>query len=103
MTAPGTYVQLEQPCASLGLLKCFFQQVTEPLQNFDTGIVLVICRHEFPGRYVRARIFDHVVSRLFVRIPFAAVTPVLRRQLPALVRFLLAIPEPRPLLVRRDV
>src|SRR6202044_1211278 len=56
--------------------------------------------HHRPWRGERAGLLQHLLDRHVVAVPFFAVAPVLRRQLPALVRRILALFEASQLLFR---
>src|SRR5438046_5666451 len=60
------------------------------LQHLDSREVLVVCFDQRPWRKLRRRAIDHVGDRLLVRAPLGAIAPVVRRDLEALERRLLA-------------
>src|ERR1700722_11036880 len=72
-------------------------ETLHPREPFEIGF------HHRPWRGWRAGPEQHLLHRHVVAIPFFAVAPVLRGQLPALVRRVLALFEAAQLLFRTDL
>src|SRR5258708_21534169 len=88
-------------------LRSSFQHTLQPtgdgLQYLDARIVLVLGFDQRPRCVLGAGAIDHVAYGLFVRVPFLAVAPIVRRDLEAFEGGLLARLEPSQLLGLADL
>ena len=69
---------------------CFLNLIDNNAKSLDSCILLIIGFKNSPGGIGGAGLLEHLIYSFFVLIPLLAITPVFIRNLPLLLRSILA-------------